>query len=87
MKKLLLVLMICCTGCTANQKARNFGGTETIDLEPGRKLVNATWKQNSLWYLTRQARPDELPEVYQFKEKSSFGVVEGTVVFKEHAAK
>ena len=70
-------------GCTDNQAAKNFGGTMTIDLPPGQKLVNVTWKETQLWYLTRPAKAGETPETLTFSEKSDYGMIEGTVLFKE----
>lgn len=75
-------------GCTANERAKQYGGTMQVNLPPGQKLVNATWKEGSqLWYLMRPMREGEKPEVVTFKEDSSFGLVEGTVVFTESASK
>jgi hypothetical protein len=82
-KTFLFLAAILLAGCTANERARQFGGTVTVDLPPGRKLVNATWKEQDLWYLHRPARTGETPEVVVFSSKSSFGIVEGSVVFKE----
>lgn len=69
--------------CTQNSRAKNFGGTETITLPAGQVLVTATWKDNHPWYLTRDRKSDETPTVYNFKEKISFGVLEGAIVFIE----
>lgn len=76
-----LALML--TGCTDNQLARQYGGNMTIQLPAGKKFVNATWKETQLWYSYRNARPGEIPEETTFKEKSTYGVFEGTVTFKE----
>lgn len=88
MKKLFLalalILALGSVACTQQDMARNFGGTAQIDLPPGEKLVNVTWKQVDLWILTRPANPGETPQTYRFKESSSFGVMEGTVVIQEH---
>jgi hypothetical protein len=72
-------------GCTENNRARVWGGTETIQLEEGVRLVNVTWKgdkgSTSLWMLTKK---DTIkPSTYSFKEKSSFGVMEGEVIIIE----
>jgi len=72
-----------CGGCTEHDRAKSFGGTLTVDLQPGRKLVNVTWKETELWYLTRTMRSDENPETYEFQESSGFGVMEGKVIVKE----
>lgn len=87
MRNLLLALI--CVGfvsCTDNSRARVWGGTETITLEPGVRLVNITWKggeksTTSLWLLTK--KDTTKPSTYSFKEKSSFGVMEGEVIIKE----
>ena len=78
-----LLLTQSLASCTDNQRARRFGGTQTITLSKGTKLVNATWKDDDLWILTRAANQGEQPQVYTFKEDSSFGVIEGTVTIKE----
>jgi hypothetical protein len=63
--------------------SRKFGGSTTINLEKGQKLVEATWKENSLWYLTEPMDSDYVPKTKTFKEDSNFGVLEGTVTFVE----
>jgi len=87
MKKTLVILGLVYIGllssCTENERAKAFGGTMTIDLPPKTKLVNATWKDTQLWYLYRPARPGETPETTTFQEDSSFGVLEGKVIFTE----
>ena len=66
-----------------NVMSRKFGGSTTINLEKGQKLVEATWKENSLWYLTEPMDSDYVPKTKTFKEDSNFGVLEGTVTFVE----
>ena len=83
----LLVLLAVLPACTANQRAKNFGGTMTINLPPGQILVVATWKEDHLWYLARPIHQGESPETLTFHEDSSFGVLQGTVIFQEQAAK
>jgi len=52
-----------------------------------KKLVNISWKaDDSLWILTREMRKDEDPEIYEYHEDSTFGVIEGTVIIIEHKA-
>ena len=42
MKKILIVLMLCFAITSCDQKiARNFGGTTTIKLDPGQKLIES----------------------------------------------
>jgi len=81
---ILLVAGLSMVSCTPNTQTKVFGGTMTIKLPPGQKLVNVTWKDNnSLWYLTRPARADEPAETSTFKEDSSLGIIEGKVIFVE----
>lgn len=82
MRALLLALVL--FGCTEQERARHWGGAAGVELPRGTKLVTVTWKRNgSLWYLVRPMREGEQPEEYAFRESSSFGVIEGTVVLRE----
>jgi hypothetical protein len=81
-----LAVLIVMPSCTANTRARNYGGTLHIELPAGAKLVSATWKGENLWYLTRPARDGETPEVLILRESSKIGLLEGKVVFTETAA-
>lgn len=85
MRRLWIVILVLLAGCTENTRARTFGGTATKDLEPGRKLVNVTWKETDMWIVTRAWRPGDAVEQYLFEEDSSFGLIEGTVIIQEHA--
>ena len=78
-----LVIAICFCGCTPQDMAKNFGGDMTVELEPGEKLEMITWKDDSLWYLTRPMRADETVETHIFQQSSSWGVFEGTVTVIE----
>lgn len=82
MKKLAGLLgIVMLASCTQNNRARVWGGNETIELETGERLQNVTWKQTDLWLLTKQ--DTTAPSTYSFKEKSSFGVMEGEIIIKE----
>ena len=85
MKKVFLAIMmgVMVTSCTENERVKAWGGEGTIKLPKGRKLVNVTWKETQVWYLTRPMHKDETPETYQFQEESSWGMVEGTYVIHE----
>jgi len=88
MKKLLfipasLIFLLAAAACTENQRAKSFGGTATVDVPKGNKLVSATWKEDHLWYLYRPMHENETTETSTLKEASSFGMVQGTVIFKE----
>ena len=80
---IVFLIIILFTGCTENQRARNFGGTSTVNLPKSTKLINATWKADALWYLYRPMQLNESPETITFKEDSSFGVFQGEVIFIE----
>ena len=81
MKKTILVFavaMMALVSCTENSRVKNFGGEGTINLPQGRKLVNVTWKETEIWYLTRPMDSSDVAQTYQFQEESSWGVMEGT---------
>ena len=88
MKKKLAVFAITvfvllgCSGC--NMMAKSYGGTTSVDLPTGQKLTEVTWKDNSLWYLTRPMREGEEAETWTFQEKSNSGIMEGKVILKEN---
>ena len=69
--------------CTEQVRAKQFGGTVTIELPKGKKLVDVTWKEANLWYLYTDMDENDTPKEYTFQEDSSFGVFEGKVIFKE----
>jgi len=86
MKKLSIIafaLIVGLSSCTSNEIAKEFGGTMTINLPKNEKLINATWKNQEVWYLTRPMDSNETPQTYNFQEKSSWGVLEGTVIIIE----
>ena len=84
MKKILFILftVLCLTSCD-QMVTRNFGGTSKIHLEPGEKLVEATWKEDNLWYLVEPMDSNYIPKVKVFKESSLYGALEGKVIFYE----
>ena len=89
MKRIYIGTLLCIilslgllTGCDQGV-ARSLGGDMTLELEPGQKLEMITWKEDSLWYLTRPMRDDEEPETHTFQQSSEFGVFEGTVTIIE----
>lgn len=69
------------TGCQST--AKSFGGSMTLELEPNQKLEEITWKDDSLWYLTRPMTDNDIAETHIFQESSNFGVFEGTVTIIE----
>lgn len=80
---IIIAIILCCVCCTSNHLAKKWGGSTTVCLEKGQKLVEITWKDDNIWYLTRPMREDEVAETYTFNESSSFGIFEGTITVKE----
>jgi hypothetical protein len=80
MKKLLFLLLtvVSVSSCTENERAKNYGGKEDITLKPSEEFVNATWKDDNLWLITK----DTLTNEYIMREKSSYGVWEGEIRVK-----
>ncbi|GCD11723.1 hypothetical protein [Clostridium tagluense] len=85
MKKAILVLFIVGTmvlgGC--NNGVKENGGTMELNLSKGEKLVNVTWSDSNLWYLTKPMIENDKAERYEFKEKSNLGVSQGKVIIQE----
>ena len=69
------------TGCQSVTK--NYGGKTTVKLEPNQKLEEITWKDDSLWYLTRPMTDEDVAETHTFRQQTDFGVLEGTVTIVE----
>lgn len=86
-KKILITLLVVgmmatmLTGCQGVTKS--LGGSMTIELEPNTKLELITWKDDSLWYLTRPMTEDDIAETHTYQQQSEFGVFEGTVTIVE----
>ena len=81
MRKLTMVAinLLALVSCTDNQRARSFGGTETVKLGPNEKFINITWKQDNLWLIVQ----DTVTGNYYAREKSNFGVLQGKVVIEK----
>lgn len=79
----MILSMVTLSGCEQTV-AKNYGGDMTIDLSPGEKLETITWKDDSLWYLTRPMREGETAETHVFKQSTAMGVFEGTVIIVEY---
>jgi len=83
MKKLLLLIgIISLTSCD-NVLVKKYGQTETYRLKPNRKLVNASWKDDQLWILTKPMKSTDSVETYRYTEKSKYGIVEGEFIIQE----
>jgi len=80
---LLILSLVLFNSCTENQRVKKYGGTGTINLPKGQKLITATWKGDNVWYLTKPMQPTDIAETYEFKEESSYGIIEGKYKFIE----
>jgi len=66
---IILIIILGATSCTDNQRAKSFGGTSTINLPAGEKLVTVTWKgEADIWYLTRPMKSTDSVETYYFHQ-------------------
>ena len=90
MKKIAIIIIFLLLPLTASilngchETTKNFGGEMTIELEPGQKLEEITWKDDTtLWILTRPFREDEKPETHVFYADTEWGVLEGQVIIIE----
>ncbi len=85
MKHMIIAALVALSllGCTENQRAKSLGGTMTVNLACGQRLVNVTWKNDHLWYLTAPMPVGHTATTSTFHEDSSWGVIKGTVVFTE----
>jgi hypothetical protein len=84
---LLLMLLVVSSACTENARARNFGGTVTLEIPCGMKVGNITWKKSALWYSTSPMPKGYKPVTHVFQEESSFGLLEGKYILRESKCK
>ena len=71
MKKLAFIAAIglMFSSCSSNQMAKSFGGSTTVNLPSGQKLVNVTWKvEADIWYLTRPMTATDTLQTYTFTQ-------------------
>ena len=82
-KRILAIALVamCLTGC--HNTTKNFGGSMEVELPANEKLEEITWKDDSLWYLTRPMKEDEEAETHTFRQDSEWGVFEGAVTIIE----
>ena len=89
MKRFLILASLALTlaSCTDQQMAKEFGGTATVNLPTGEKLVNVTWKgEADIWYLTRKMTEKDSAETYTFRQEKGamFNLSgDGQVIIKE----
>ena len=55
-----------------------------VSLEPNEKLMEVTWKDYNLWFLTKPMNENDVEETYKFYEKDALGMLEGCVIIKEN---
>lgn len=78
----ILLSLALLSGCEQGM-TKSFGGSMTLELTPNQKLEMITWKDDSLWYLTRPMTDDDIAETHTFQQSSEFGVFEGTLTIVE----
>jgi len=79
-----LAAIITLSSCTQNERVKRFGGSAQIDIPADRQFVNATWKDNNLWVITKtRTSVDTVHNQYQLQETSSWGIVEGSYTITE----
>jgi hypothetical protein len=83
MKKLLICLAAIAAVSCENYTTRKWGGTMTINVEPGYKVTNATFKVDEVWYFVEPMEANYTPKQKKFVEKSMYGALEGTIIFNE----
>jgi hypothetical protein len=79
------------SSCTEEKRTKRWGGSMTIELEVGRKFVNATWKDDAdLWYSTRKMLSNESADTIHFHQHKG-GLINltgnGDVIFIESNSK
>jgi hypothetical protein len=79
----VLATALVISGCTAKERARSFGGEDSVDLACGQKLFDITWKESTLWFATKPMRETDIAETYTFQADSAYGIWEGVVTVKE----
>jgi len=55
----------------------------TVKLPAGAAFVNASWKNEELWYIYRPRKAGEQPVVTIMQEDSVFDIMQGKVQFIE----
>lgn len=79
----IILIMICFLFSGCQSAVKNLGGSMTLRLPKNTKLEMITWKDDSLWYLTKPMTEEDVAETHTFQQSSEFGVFEGTVTIIE----
>ena len=83
MKKILICLFAIAAVSCENYTTKHWGGTMTIDVEPGYKVTTATFKEDEIWYFVEPMETNYTPKQKKLVEKSMYGALEGTIIFNE----
>ena len=83
MKKILICLFAIAAVSCENYTTKHWGGTMTIDVEPGYKVTTATFKEDEIWYFVEPMETNYTPAQKKLIEKSMYGALEGTIIFNE----
>lgn len=83
MKKFLICLAAIAAVSCENYTTKHWGGTMTINVEPGYKVTSATFKGDEIWYFVEPMDDTYIPKHKKLVEKSMFGALEGEIVFNE----
>ena len=78
-----IILFSLARACSPQAVTRNWGGEMDMYLEPNLKLVEVTWKDDNLWYLTKPMTEEDIAETYTFQESDTLGMFEGTLTIIE----
>lgn len=78
-----LVLIVASTSCTETQRVRALGGTSTVNVEPGKRIMSATWNGENLFYLVEDMPRDYTPQDKELIESSEYGIIESKIIFHE----
>lgn len=78
---MLSIIITSFTSCTDNQRIKYIGGKMEVSVPANEEFINATWKEDDLWIITRSKTK---PNKYYMHEYSGFYVVcNGTVIISE----
>lgn len=88
MKKIIFTFLaalsiISMASCSQQEIARKYGGELNVQVPAGYKVTSATWKENDLFYFMEPMEDEYVPKEKIFMEKSSYGIMQTKVTFKE----
>ena len=75
MKKILICLAALVAVSCENYTTKHWGGTMTINVEPGYKVTSATFKDDEIWYFVEPMDSDYTPKEKKLVEKSKYGAL------------